>query len=97
MRMIPEKKYCSPLCPFFRCAKKALKIINRKPMCLLTADECDPKNCNFVICLANKYLPGGVCGKEIRRITRPIEFKEEALISKDRIRGKLKEFKDEFL
>lgn len=92
-----EKKYCVPSCPLFKCAKKALRVINKKYMCILTMDECDPTKCNFVICLANKYLPGGICGREIKRITRPIKFKEEIKLSKDRIRGKLREFRDEFL
>ena len=68
-------------------------------MCTLTADVCEPRNCNFVICVLNKYLPGGICGKEIKRVTRPAKAKayEELKVSKDRIRGKLKEFKEEFL
>ncbi|RLG60357.1 hypothetical protein DRN86_02740 [Candidatus Geothermarchaeota archaeon] len=90
-------KYCVPSCPFFKCAKRALRVINGKYMCVLTADFCEPTKCNFVICIVNKYLPGGICGKAIKRVTKPIRFSEGIEISKDRIKGKLKDFRDEFL
>lgn len=97
MDISTEKKYCSPSCPFFKCARRSLRVISRRHMCLLTGDVCEPKNCNFVICVANKLLPDGRCGREIKRITRPLRIEEKMDIDKSRIRGKLKEIRDELL
>jgi len=89
-------RYCSPDCPLFRCARKALKKVGRKYVCTLTGDECVPKNCNFASCAINKLLPGGICGKEIRRRTRPIRLEEESP-SPTSFRGKVRGIRDELL
>ncbi len=57
-----SSKYCSPYCRFFRCARNFLITKERKKICTLTNEECDPKNCQFATCAINKLIiTEGIC------------------------------------
>ena len=91
-----QSKYCSPLCKFFRCQRRALVIKGRKRICGLTGDDCDPVTCQFAGCAINKLvIPQGICGlwnekKRRRRITVDISEVEDDSIY--RVKGLRDEF-----
>ncbi len=72
----PSKKQCSPLCPYFKCAKNALVIATRfyrgKPrkvaICRWTGDLCIGYRCQYAYCVKRAMLPDGTCGLEAREV-----------------------------
>lgn len=81
---------CTPLCRFFRCAKRALMIRGNKAWCRWVNDECDPARCSFATCAKRRLLPDGRCGEKIKRITREVGPEAiEAIKVPDRVLKKL--------
>ncbi|MFQ5710293.1 MAG: hypothetical protein ACE5GD_00795 [Candidatus Geothermarchaeales archaeon] len=66
-----------------------------KRMCSLTMDICEPRSCAYTVCVAKKVLPNGVCGRTLRRKTRPISIEEGLKLDKEVIKGKLRNLEDE--
>jgi hypothetical protein len=50
-----------------------------------------------VICTANKLLSDGRCGKSIRRTTRPLSIDRTLKVDREKIKGKLRDLRDELL
>ncbi|MCC6030660.1 MAG: hypothetical protein LM586_03330 [Desulfurococcales archaeon] len=65
----PNGVYCNPLCPFFRCAKKALNIRNMRignelklvAYCSWVNDQCIAGSCQYAYCEKRYLLPGNKC------------------------------------
>ncbi len=66
-------------------------------MCILTNETCTPRSCSYVVCTANKLLSNGRCGKSLRRTTRPLSIDQTTKIEREKIKGKLKDMRDELL
>ena len=65
-------KRCTPLCRFFKCAKRALVIRGDRFWCRWANDECDVANCAFATCIRRRLLPGGICGETVKRRTEEV-------------------------
>ncbi|GAB6148199.1 hypothetical protein [Stetteria hydrogenophila] len=60
---------CNPLCPYFRCAKNALRITTvyyrgrpmKVAMCSWTGDRCLGAKCRYAVCTLHAMLPDGRC------------------------------------
>ncbi len=71
---MPIGKKCNPLCPFFRCAKRALVvtsyIMQGKPQkmayCNWIGDTCIGYQCQFAYCEKKALLPDGTCAFAVR-------------------------------
>lgn len=71
---MPTGKKCNPLCPFFRCAKRALVvtsyIMRGKPQkmayCKWIGDTCIGYQCQFAYCEKKALLPDGTCAFALR-------------------------------
>lgn len=71
-----RKKLCTPLCPYFRCAKNAsvvtTKFYRGKPrkviLCRWTGDLCIGSQCQYAYCTKRAMLPDGSCGLELREL-----------------------------
>ncbi|MEM4794856.1 MAG: hypothetical protein QW111_03045 [Ignisphaera sp.] len=61
----PVNGMCNPMCPLFRCTKKALmvKLINGKPtaFCTWVNDTCISYKCQYSSCSQRYLLPDGKC------------------------------------
>lgn len=61
----PIGTQCSPTCPLFRCAKKALiiKLVDGKPVawCTWVNDYCIGYKCQYASCSIRYLLPDGRC------------------------------------
>jgi hypothetical protein len=66
-------------------------------ICLLTSEPCTPASCSFAICTANKLLSNGRCGKDLRRVTRPLSIEAEQSPVKIKVKGRLKDLEDELI
>jgi hypothetical protein len=75
---LPKK--CTPTCPHFRCAKKALVRTQQKrggsqqAICTWANDLCSGANCTFAYCEERALLPDGTCELELRK--KPIKVRE---------------------
>ncbi len=75
---------CNPLCPLFRCAKRAL-IVRRignefVAWCSWTNDRCICHQCQYASCVGNYLLPDGRCAYAIRaqhEKKKELSFEEE--------------------
>ena len=81
-----EAKSCFPACRKFRCGKNALVIHGNKAWCKWTDEPCDPKNCNYAMCISRRLLPGGICGETVKRKT--VEKRIEDIGPTIKVRGK---------
>lgn len=81
-------KYCYPKCELFRCEKKAVLHRGNTFWCRWTDEECNVANCSYATCVKRRLLPGGICGKTVKRKTIEIE-PEEALVPTVKLRGKV--------
>jgi len=99
----PNGVYCNPLCPYFRCGKKALsyrtigvgqgsKVV---AFCSWVGDQCIAGSCQFAFCEKRYLLPGNKClyaiEKEKRKTSADIfrELEEEEREAR-RVRDHLK-------
>lgn len=66
----PIGNMCNPVCPLFRCAKKALmvKLVDGKPIafCTWVNDTCISYRCQYASCFQRYLLPDGKCTAAIR-------------------------------
>ncbi len=78
---------CSPLCPYFRCSKKALFVTTqhyrgqplRVPYCQWIGDKCIGAQCQYAYCAIQKMLPDGRCAWAIEKKQRKSRDFEEDL------------------
>ena len=77
---------CNPLCPFFRCQKRALRFTVEQykgrpikvAMCAWIGDKCIGPSCRFAYCEKRAMLPDGRCALAVKaRKTK--EFEEELM------------------
>ena len=83
---MPLGRKCNPLCPYFRCSKKALVIkqsykqgrIVRTAYCRWIGDTCIGASCQYAYCALKALLPNGECLYALKKETRETEdmFKE---------------------
>lgn len=66
-----------------------------RKICNLTMDDCVPRSCAYTVCVANKLLPDGLCGRTLRRKTRPISIEKPPDLDRDKLKGKLRDLGDE--
>lgn len=76
---------CNPLCPYFRCMKKALQIRTEyyrgRPikiaLCSWTGDKCIGSQCRYAYCTKHAMLPDGRCMFALQGRRGAPEFEEE--------------------
>ncbi len=74
LKPMPLGDKCNPLCPFFRCGKNALVIVNRvvkghvqkAAMCRWIGDQCLGAKCQFAYCERKALLPDGRCAFAVK-------------------------------
>ncbi|MHA1835334.1 MAG: hypothetical protein ACTSYQ_00130 [Candidatus Odinarchaeia archaeon] len=77
-----KPKKCTPVCEFFRCSQRALKIQNNKgrkvAMCYFVpgGDYCQGANCNYGFCAKHKLKPGNLCGLYVKPKKKRIEVNQ---------------------
>lgn len=95
---MPLGDKCNPLCPFFKCGKKALRISRdhyrgrtfKTAMCAWIGDKCIGATCRFAYCEKRAILPDGRCAFAVRS-RQETDFEEELRREAGpRIRGKLR-------
>lgn len=77
---------CNPLCPFFRCQKRALRIATeqykgrpiRVAMCAWIGDKCIGASCRFAYCDKRAMLPDGRCALAVKS-KKAKDFEEELM------------------
>ncbi len=101
LRPRPVGDKCSPLCPFFRCNKKALTIKTeyfkgrpiKKAFCSWIGDECIGAQCKYAYCEKNAMLPDGRCAFAVKAKGPQKDFEEELMeLERDEERFKFKDF-----
>lgn len=86
LRPRPIGDRCNPLCPFFKCQKRALRTTVeqykgrpiRVPMCAWIGDKCIGASCRFAYCEKRAMLPDGRCALAVKS-KRGKEFEEELM------------------
>jgi len=86
LRPRPIGDRCNPLCPFFRCQKRALRIVTEQykgrpikvAMCAWIGDKCIGASCRFAFCEKRAMLPDGRCALAVKA-KRGKEFEEELM------------------
>jgi len=71
---MPLGDKCNPLCPFFKCSKNALVVVNRvvrghvqkAAMCRWIGDQCLGSSCQFAFCERRALLPDGKCAFAVK-------------------------------
>ncbi|MEM2905690.1 MAG: hypothetical protein QW587_08155 [Candidatus Bathyarchaeia archaeon] len=66
---MPEAKYCSPNCQFFKCGQRAFSLRGGKAWCSFADDTCAGYKCNYALCVRGRILVSGLCGLTIKRET----------------------------
>lgn len=70
----PVGSMCSPLCPLFRCSKRALfiNLINGRstPYCNWVNDTCIGYKCQYATCVSRYLLPDGKCLTVVRNVSK---------------------------
>lgn len=77
---------CNPLCPFFRCQKRALRFTVEQykgrpikiAMCAWIGDKCIGSSCRFAYCEKRAMLPDGRCALAVKA-RRVKDFDEELM------------------
>lgn len=90
---------CNPLCPFFKCLKKALIVRTeyyrgrpiRVPMCSWIGDKCIGAKCRYAHCEKHAMLPDGRCAFAVQSRRKMADFEEEL-----RATNKIDELEEEF-
>jgi len=75
---------CNPLCPFFRCQKRALRISREQfrgrtmpvALCAWIGDKCIGPSCRYAYCEKRAMLPDGRCAFAVRA-RKQRDFEEE--------------------
>ncbi|MCE4613449.1 MAG: hypothetical protein F7C07_06425 [Desulfurococcales archaeon] len=91
-RPMPIGDKCNPLCPFFRCNKRALRISTdyyrgktiKTAMCAWIGDKCIGATCRFAWCEKRAILPDGRCLYGVR--SRKAEDFEQELAKEEKIK-----------
>jgi len=86
LRPRPLGDKCNPLCPFFRCSKRALRIGTeqykgrslRVAMCAWIGDKCIGPSCRFAYCEKRAMLPDGRCALAVKA-SKQKDFEEELM------------------
>lgn len=79
---------CNPLCPYFRCMKKALQIRTeyyrgrpiKTAVCTWIGDKCIGPKCRYAYCVKHAMLPDGRCLYAVQARTKKAvatDFEEE--------------------
>lgn len=74
LKPTPIGKKCNPLCPFFRCANRALTIMTkyesgklvRIAFCRWIGDNCIGYQCQYAYCDRKSLLPDGTCAFAVK-------------------------------
>ncbi len=82
---MPIGDRCNPLCPYFRCSKKALVYVNKVvkghvqkvAMCRWIGDECLGPKCQYAYCELGALLPDGRCAYAVKFKKSGDEFFKE--------------------
>ena len=82
---LPLGDKCNPLCPFFRCSKKALKIekryikgmLQKVGFCMWVGDNCIAGECQFAFCEKRALLPGNKCAFAVKSKGGSEDFEKE--------------------
>lgn len=85
LKPLPLGDKCNMLCPFFRCSKNALVVVNRVvkghmqkvAMCRWIGDSCLGYRCQFVFCDRKALLPDGKCAFAVKFKEADREFIKE--------------------
>ena len=88
---------CNPLCPFFRCGQKALRITTeyyrgrpvKVAMCAIVGDRCVGTQCRFAYCEKRAMLPDGRCAYAVEAKSRLTKSFEEELQEESRLASSL--------
>ena len=64
-----QTKACSPVCPYFKCAKSSAFHRRDAVWCRWTEDVCNVANCTYSLCVKRRLLPRGICGETVKRKT----------------------------
>ena len=83
---------CSPLCPFFRCQKNALRVEIQQykgrpikvPMCAWIGDKCIGAQCRYAYCELRAMLPDGRCRFAVKAKTKQQKSFEDELMEMDK-------------
>ncbi|ADL18443.1 hypothetical protein ASAC_0035 [Acidilobus saccharovorans 345-15] len=86
---------CNPLCPFFRCGQRALRVsvehYRGRPvkvaMCSLVGDRCVGTQCRYAYCEKKAMLPDGRCSFAIESRARQVKSFEEELKEEGELPG----------
>jgi hypothetical protein len=82
---LPLGDSCNPLCPYFRCSKKALKIekkyvkgmLQKVSYCMWVGDNCIAGQCQYAFCEKRALLPGNKCAFAIKPKGRSEDFERD--------------------
>ena len=82
---LPLGDKCNPLCPFFKCSKKALKIdkryvkgmLQKVGFCMWVGDNCIAGDCQFAFCEKRALLPGNKCAFAVKSKSASDDFEKE--------------------
>ncbi len=85
LKPMPLGDKCNPLCPFFKCSKNALVIVNKvvrghvqkSAMCRWIGDQCLGASCQFAYCERRALLPDGRCAFAVKFKESGDEFLKE--------------------
>ncbi|MHA1632294.1 MAG: hypothetical protein ACTSXC_05730 [Candidatus Freyarchaeota archaeon] len=102
-----SQKRCTPLCKFFRCANRSMKIIhsgNKKIIwCQWAEDPCQGPSCRYAVCIRGQLQKDLTCGMSIQKSQKHMPKKEEkedvfeegAILSRAKVKPKsLKKIRD---
>ncbi|MEM1604302.1 MAG: hypothetical protein QXV93_02755 [Zestosphaera sp.] len=85
LKPLPLGDKCNTLCPFFRCSKNALVVVNKVvkghvqkvAMCRWIGDTCLGYRCQFAYCERKALLPDGKCAFAVKFREGEKEFIKE--------------------
>jgi len=94
---MPLGKQCNSLCPFFKCSKNALVVVNRvvkghiqkAAMCRWIGDQCLGTKCQFAFCERRALLPNGMCAFAVKFRESSEDFLKE--IEKESLDSKVRD------
>ena len=89
-----EKGNCWPVCVFFKCGDRHIRLQGEAVKCAWLNDDCMGSSCSFAICVRGKMMSGNRCGFTVRRLTVEPAKPEEIKLD-PKLKGKLsKRIKD---
>lgn len=95
----PIGNKCNPLCPYFRCSQRALRVRTefyrgrplKVPTCNWIGDKCIGAQCRYASCVKQAMLPDGRCLFAMRARQQVVDFEEEL-----KAKSAIDEFEEEF-